>query len=46
MITLTRLEVYVSIFNKTEEKNNFELYKLPDSKSGGVSYEQVSDEIE
>ena len=33
-------------FNMTEEDNKFELYKFPDSKSGGVSYENVRDEIE
>ena len=37
MIGLTDLEVYNSIFNITEEKNNFELYKFPDEKAGGVS---------
>ena len=29
MIGLTILEVYNSVSNKTEENNNFELYKLP-----------------
>ena len=46
MIGLTSLEVYNSIFNTTEENNKFELQKLPDEKSGGVSYEKVRDEIE
>ena len=45
MIGLTDLEVYNSIFNITEE-NKFELYKFPDEKSGGVSYQKVRDEIE
>ena len=34
---LISLEVYNSIFNITEEKNKFELYKFPDEKSGGIS---------
>ena len=46
MIGLTDLEVYISIFNITEENNKFELYKFPDEKSGGVTYEKVGDEIE
>ena len=46
MIGLTDLEVYNSIFNITEENNKFELYKFPDEKAGGVSYEKVRDEIE
>ena len=46
MIGLTALEVYNSIFNITEENNKFELYKLPDEKSGGITYEKVRDEIE
>ena len=45
MIGLTNLEVYNSSFNITEEKNKFELYKFPDEKSGGVTYEKVRDEI-
>ena len=45
MIGLTNLEVYISIFNITEEKK-FELYKFPDEKAGGVSYEKVRDENE
>ena len=45
-IGLTDLKVYNSIFNITEENNKFELYKLPDEKAGGVSYEKVRDEIE
>ena len=40
-IGLTSLEVDNSIFNITEENNEFELYKFPDSKIGGVSYEKV-----
>ena len=46
MIGLTDLEVYNSLFNLTEENNKFELYKFPDEKSGGVTYEKVRDEIE
>ena len=46
MIGLTDLEVYNSIFNITEENNKFKLYKLPDEKTGGVSYIKVGDEIE
>ena len=46
MIGLTDLEVYNSIFNRTEENNKFELYKFPDEKTGGVTYEKVRDEIE
>ena len=39
-------EVFNSIFNITEENNNFKVYKFLDEKSGGVSYEKVRDEIE
>ena len=46
MIGLTDLEVYNSIFNKTEQNNKFELYKFPDEKIGGISYIKVRDEIE
>ena len=46
MIRLTDLEVYNSILNITEENNKFELYKFPDEKAGGVTYEKVRDEIE
>ena len=46
MIGLVDLEVYNSIFNITEENNKFELYKFPDGKAGGVTYEKVRDEIE
>ena len=46
MIRLTDLEVDNSIFNITEENNKFKLYKFPDKKSGGVTYEKVGDEIE
>ena len=44
MLGLTSSEVYNSVFNITEENNK--LYKFLDSKSGGVSYEKVRDEIE
>ena len=46
MIGLVDLEVYNPIFNITEENNKFELYKFPDEKAGGVTYEKVRDEIE
>ena len=46
MIGLTDLEVYNSLFNITEENNKFELYKFPDDKAGGITYEKVRDEIE
>ena len=46
MIGLTDLEVYNSIFNITEQNNKFQLYKFPDEKTGGVTYEKVRDEIE
>ena len=46
MIGLTDLEIYNSIFNIKEENNKFELYKFPDEKAGGVTYEKVRDEIE
>ena len=43
MVGITDLEVYNSIFNKTEENNKFELQKIPDEKAGGVTYEKVRD---
>ena len=46
MIGLTDLEAYNSIINITEENYKFVLYKFPDEKAGGVSYEKVRDEIE
>ena len=46
MIGLTDLEVYNSIFNITEENNKIQVYKFPDEKSGGVTYEKVRAEIE
>ena len=46
MIGLVDLEVYNPIFNITEENNKLELYKFPDEKAGGVTYEKVRDEIE
>ena len=46
MIGLLSLEVYNSIFNITEENNKLKLYKFPDEKSGGVSYEKIRDETE
>ena len=46
MIALTSPEVYNSVFNITKAKNKFEVYKFPDERSGGVSYEKFRDEIE
>ena len=46
MIGLVDLEVYNSNFKITEENNKLQLYKFPDEKSGGVTYEKVRDEIE
>ena len=46
MIGLTTVEVYNSIFNITEEINNFKLYKFPVSNSGGILYEKVREEME
>ena len=45
MMGLTDLEVYNSLFNLTEENKKFELYKFPDEKNGGITYEKVRDEI-
>ena len=44
MVGFVYLQVYNSIFNITEENNKFKLYKLPDEKAGGVSYEKFRDE--
>ena len=38
--------MYNSIFTITEENIKFELYKFPDEKAGGVTFEKVRDEIE
>ena len=46
LLGLVNLEVYNSIFIITEENNKFELYKFPDEKIGGISYEKFEDEIE
>ena len=46
MVGLTDLEVYNSIFNKTEENNKFEFYNFPEDKISGISYIKVRDEIE
>ena len=46
MISLVDLEIYNSIFITTEENNNLEIYKFPDSWIGGISYEKVRDDIE
>ena len=45
IIGLSDLEVYNSIFNITEQNYKFELYKIPDEKSGGISYEKLKDEV-
>ena len=46
LIGLKSLELFNSIFNITEENNNFEIYEVPDSKIGGISYEKVRDRNE
>ena len=46
VLGLVDLEVYNSIFNIIEENNKFQLYKFPDEKAGGITYEKVRDEIE
>ena len=46
MIGVTDLEVYNSDFIIEEENNKFKLYKFPDEKRGGITYEKVRDEIE
>ena len=46
MIGLVDLEIYSSIFNITEENNKLQLYKFPDEKADGVTYDKVRDEIE
>ena len=46
MIGLVNLEVFNSLFKIAEENNNFELYKFPDEKAGGISYTKVRDEIQ
>ena len=46
MIGLIDLEVYNSIFNITEQNNKLQLYKFPDEKLGGVSCEEIRNEIE
>ena len=46
MIGLTDLEVDNFIHIITEQNNKLQLYKFPDEKSGGISYEKVRDEIE
>ena len=45
MLRLRSLEVYKSIFVITGENNKFKLYKFPDEKRGGISYEKVRDQI-
>ena len=45
MLGLTDLEAYNSIINITEENNKRQLYKVPDEKAGGISYENVRGEI-
>ena len=46
MIGLPSLNVDKIIFYVIEENNKFKPYKFLDSKSGGVSYEKVTGEIE
>ena len=46
MIGLIDLEVYNSNFIITSTSIKSELYKFPDEKAGGISYEKVRDEIE
>ena len=46
MIGLTGLDINNSICNITEENNNFELYKIPEDKIGGISCIKVIDEVE
>ena len=46
MIGSTSLKVYNFIFNIRVENSKFELYKIPDSKTGGITYEKVRDDIE
>ena len=46
MLGLTDLEVCKSNFNINTTNNKFKLYKFPDEKAGGLSYEKVRDEIE
>ena len=46
MLGLVDLAIYNSTFNITEENNKFELYKFPDEKIVGVTYEKVREEIE
>ena len=46
MVGIIGSEVYSSIFNLTEENNSFNFSKFLDEKCGGVSYENVRDEIE
>ena len=46
MLGLIDLEVYNSVFNITEQNNNFKIYKHLDGKSVSVPYEKVTDEIE
>ena len=46
MIGLTDIELYNSIFNINTTNNKFRFYKVPDEKTGGISYTKVRDEIE
>ena len=46
MIGLLGLEVYNSVFNISEEINNFKLYKFADSYYPDISYTTVKNEIE
>ena len=46
LLGLTSLELYNSVFNIPEENNKFNFYKIPESKSGAVSFKKVRDENE
>ena len=46
MMGLTSLEVYFSIFNIFEQKENFNLHLFSESKYGGFFFRKVTGEIE
>ena len=46
MLGLLDLKVYSSIFNINITNKKFKLFKFPEEKGVGVSYEKVRDEIE
>ena len=45
MLGLTRLELYSSFFNITEQNRKLERYVFPDSKNRWITYRKVRDEI-